>query len=206
MKRFLLILLCLLMVVGMTACGEKESGKPATNEEDEKGPVVWAADDVINRFLVDFLEEYNGQYLDTRSIRRSPGTADTKPEDLSKEYLATFDGLNVTLRNATYKTENDKGDELTMYQLRIIIEGGTTAKSRDTLMSVFSLMAAVADEYVTATEIENAVEAMEKMTSTGEHRVSTYLKVERYTPIVEEVGVPCKIEMVAYNYVPEAEE
>ena len=43
------------------------------------------------------------------------------------------------------------------------------------------------------------------MTETGEHRVSTYLKVERYTPIVAEVGVPCKIEMVAYNYVPEAE-
>ena len=205
MKRFLLILLCLLMVVGMAACGDKENDKPATNDEEEQGPVVWAADDVINRFLTDFLEEYNGQYLDTRSIRRSPGTADTKVEDLTKEYLATFDGLNVTLRNATYETENDKGEKLTMYQLRIIIEGGATVKSRDAMLNTFSLMAAVADEYATATEIENAVEAMEKMTSTGEYRVSTYLKVERYTPIVEEVGVPCKIEMVVYNYVPEAE-
>ena len=205
MKRFLLILLCLLMVVGMAACGDKENDKPATNDEEEQGPVVWAADDVINRFLTDFLEEYNGQYLDTRSIRRSPGTADTKVEDLTKEYLATFDGLNVTLRNATYETENDKGEKLTIYQLRIIIEGGATVKSRDAMLNTFSLMAAVADEYATATEIENAVEAMEKMTSTGEYRVSTYLKVERYTPIVEEVGVPCKIEMVVYNYVPEAE-
>ena len=205
MKRFLLILLCLLMVVGMAACGEKENDKPATNDEEEQGPVVWAADDVINRFLTDFLDEYDGQYLDTRSIRRSPGTADTKVEDLTKEYLATFDGLNVTLRNATYETENDKGEKLTMYQLRIIIEGGATVKSRDAMLNTFSLMAAVADEYATATEIENAVEAMEKMTSTGEYRVSTYLKVERYTPIVEEVGVPCKIEMVVYNYVPEAE-
>ena len=205
MKRFLLILLCLLMVVGMAACGEKENDKPATNDEEEQGPVVWAADDVINRFLTDFLDEYDGQYLDTRSIRRSPGTADTKVEDLTKEYLATFDGLNVTLRNATYETENDKGEKLTMYQLRIIIEGGATVKSRDAMLNTFSLMAAVADEYASATEIENAVEAMEKMTSTGEYRVSTYLKVERYTPIVEEVGVPCKIEMVVYNYVPEAE-
>ena len=205
MKRFLLILLCLLMAVGMAACGDKENDKPATNDEEEQGPVVWAADDVINRFLTDFLEEYNGQYLDTRSIRRSPGTADTKVEDLTKEYLATFDGLNVTLRNATYETENDKGEKLTMYQLRIIIEGGATVKSRDAMLNTFSLMAAVADEDASATEIENAVEAMEKMTSTGEYRVSTYLKVERYTPIVEEVGVPCKIEMVVYNYVPEAE-
>ena len=205
MKRFLLILLCLLMVVGMAACGDKEGTKPIVDDEEEQGPVVWAADDVINRFFTDFLEEYNSQYLDTRSIRRSPGTEGTKPEDLTKEYLATFNGLNVTLRNATYETENDKGEMLTMYQLRITIEGGTTTKSRDALMNTFALMAAVADEYATATEIENAVEAMEKMTETGEYRVSTYLKVERYTPIVEAVGVPCKLEMVVYNYVPETE-
>ena len=205
MKRFLLILLCLLMVVGMAACGDKEGAKPIVDDEEEQGPVVWAADDVINRFFTDFLEEYNSQYLDTRSIRRSPGTEGTKPEDLTKEYLATFNGLNVTLRNATYETKNDKGEMLTMYQLRITIEGGTTTKSRDALMNTFALMAAVADEYATATEIENAVEAMEKMTETGERRVSTYLKVERYTPIVEAVGVPCKLEMVVYNYVPEAE-
>lgn len=206
MKRFLLILLCLLMVVGMVACGEKENDKPSIQEEEEKGPVVYALDDVINRFFADFIETYNGQYLDTRSIRRGPGTEGTKPEDLTKEYLATFNGLNVTLRNATYKVENDKGEMLTMYQLRIIIEGGTTKKSRDTLMNTFSLIADVADPDATLTEIETAVDAMEKMTSTGEHRVSTYLQVERYTPIVEEFGVPCKIEMVAYNYVPEAEE
>lgn len=204
MKRFLLILLCLLMMVGMVACGEKETDKPAT-EDEEKGPLVYAVDDVINRFFADFIETYNGQYLDTRSIRRAPGTDSTKPEDLTKEYLATFNGLNVTLRNATYETENDKGEKLTMYQLRIIIEGGTTKKSRDTLMNTFSLMASVADPDCTLKEIETAVDKMEKMTSTGDYRVSTYLQVERYTPIVEEVGVPCKIEMVALNYVPKAE-
>ena len=204
MKRFLLILLCLLMMVGMVACGEKETDKPAT-EDEEKGPLVYAVDDVINRFFADFIETYNGQYLDTRSIRRAPGTDSTKPADLTKEYLATFNGLNVTLRNATYETENDKGEKLTLYQLRIIIEGGTTKKSRDTLMNTFSLMASVADPDCTLKEIETAVDKMEKMTSTGSYRVSTYLQVERYTPIVEEVGVPCKIEMIALNYVPKSE-
>lgn len=204
MKRFLLILLCLLMMVGMVACGEKDTDKPAT-EDEEKGPLVYAVDDVINRFFVDFIETYNGQYLDTRSIRRAPGSANTKPEDLTKEYLAVINGCNVTLRNATYETENDKGEKLTMHQLRIIIEGGSTKKSRDILMNTFSLMAPVADPDCTLKEIETAVEKMEKMTSTGDYRVSTYLQVERYTPIVEEVGVPCKIEMIALNYVPKAE-
>lgn len=204
MKRFLLILLCLLMMVGMVACGEKDTDKPAT-EDEEKGPLVYAVDDVINRFFADFIETYNGQYLDTRSIRRAPGSANTKPEDLTKEYLAVINGCNVTLRNATYETENDKGEKLTMHQLRIIIEGGSTKKSRDILMNTFSLMAPVADPDCTLKEIETAVDKMEKMTSTGDYRVSTYLQVERYTPIVEEVGVPCKIEMIALNYVPKAE-
>ncbi len=204
MKRFLLILLCLLMVVGMAACGEKEADKPAV-EEEEKGPLVYAADDVINRFFVDFIEAYDGQYLDLRSIRRAPGTDSTKPEDLTKEYLATFNGLNVSLRNATYESENDKGEKLTLYQLRIIIEGGTTKKSRDSVMNTFSLMASIADPDCSLKETETAVEKMENMTKTGSLAVSTFLKVERYTPIVEEVGVPCKIEMIALNYVPKAD-
>lgn len=204
MKRFLLILLCLLMMVGMVACGEKETDKPAKEEEDQ-GSVIYALDDVINRFFADFTDKYSGLYMDTQSIRRAPGSANAKPEDLTKEYLAVINGCNVTLRNATYETENDKGEKLTMHQLRIIIEGGSTKKSRDILMNTFSLMAPVADPDCTLKEIETAVDKMEKMTSTGSYRVSTYLQVERYTPIVEEVGVPCKIEMIALNYVPKAE-
>ena len=204
MKRFLLILLCLLMMVGMVACGEKKTDKPAV-EEEEKGSVVYAIDKVINRFFVDFMDEYTGLYMDTQSIRRAPGNANTKPEDLTKEYQAVINGCNVTLRNATYETKNDKGETLTMYQLRIIIEGGSTTKARDSMMKAFSLMAPVADPDCTLKEIEAAVETMEKMTQTGSVAVSTFLKVERYTPIVEEVGAPCKIEMIALNYVPKAE-
>lgn len=204
MKRFLLVLLCLLMVIGMVACGEKEDNKP-TADEEEKGATVYAADDVINRFFTDFIETYNNLHLDLRSIRRGPGNANTKPEDLTKEYLANINGLNVTLRNATYEMENDKGEKLTMYQLRIIIEGGTTQKSRDTLMDTFGLIAPIADPDCSVKEIETAVEKMEKMTSTGALRVCSFLQVEHYTPIVEDVGVPCKIEMIAQNYVPKAD-
>lgn len=205
MKRFLLILLCLLMVVGMVACGKQETNKPAVDEEEEQGPLIYARDDVINRFFTDFIDTYHGLHLDPQSIRRAPGNANTKPEDLTKEYLAVVNGLNITLRNATYEVENDKGVLLTMYQLRIIIEGGGTVKSRDTLMNTFSLFAPIADPDCSQREIETAVDKMEKMTGPGSLPVSTFLKVENYTPIVEEVGVPCKIEMIALNYVPKTD-
>ena len=161
---------------------------------------------MINRFFVEFVNRYDNKSLDTQSIRRAPGNANTKPEDLTKEYLAVINGSNVTLRNATYTTQNDKGETLTMYQLRIIIEGGTTTKARDTMFNTFSLIAPIADPDCSVKSIDAAIDAMTAMTSTGERRVSDYLKVERYTPIVEEFGVPCKIELVAYNYAHETEE
>ena len=206
MKRFLLILLCLLLMVGMTACGEEEQ-KPVTDDEsEEQGPVVYALDDVINRFFVEFLEEYEGLYLDTRSIRRAPGTSSTKTEDLTKEYLATINGCSITLRNATVEKENDLGNMITLHQLRIIIEGGTTTQDRDVMMNTFLMMAPVADPSCSDAVAERAAETMKSMTQNGSLTVSDYLKVEMYTPIVEEYGVPCKIEMIALNYVPLEEE
>lgn len=202
MKRFLLILLCLLMVVGMTACGNETEDKEKTDTTEEQGTVVYALDDVINRFFVEFIETYNGDYLDTRSIRRAPGTDSTKSEDLTKEYLATINGCNVTLRNATYTKENDKGEMLTLYQLRVVIEGGTTIQSRDQMMTVFRTIAPIADPDCSAVTADRAVEQMEAMTANGSLTVSTFLKVESYTPIIEEYGVPTKIELVAYNFEP----
>ena len=207
MKRFGLILLCALLILSMTACGNKQADEgttTTTTTEENKNP-VYSLDPVINRFFVEFIDRYEGKSLDTRSIRRAPGNANTKPEDLTKEYEAVINGHDVILRNATYETVNDKGDVLTMYQLRIIIEGGGTEKSRDTLMNTFSLIASIADPDCSQKAIETAVEKMEKMTNTGSIDVSTFLKVEHYTPIVEEVGVPCKIEMIALNYVPKTD-
>lgn len=204
MKRFGLIVLCALLILSMTACGKKQAdeGTTTTTTTEENKKPVYALDPVINRFFVEFIDQYEGKSLDTRSIRRGAGTANTKPEDLTKEYEAVINGHNVILRNATYKTENDKGDVLTMYQLRIIIQGGTTEKSLETLMSTFRLIAPIADPDCSAKSIDAAVDAMTAMTSSGERRVSDYLKVERYTPIVKEHSVPAKIELIALNYVP----
>ena len=205
MKRFWIIALCALLTLGMTACGNKQTDNGTTKttaaDEENKNP-VYALDPVINRFFVEFVNKYEGKSMDTQSIRRGAGTADTKPEDLIKEYEAVINGHNVILRNATYEIENDKGETLTMYQLRLIIQGGTTDKSLETMMTTFRLMAPIADPDCSANDVDKAIDAMKAMTSTGDYRVSDYLKVERYSPIVKDYGVPCKIEMVAYNYVP----
>lgn len=202
MKRCLLILLCLLMVLSSVACGEKEDSSTQPPASDEQVDRVYAVDKVINRFFAEFVKKYDNQWLDPRSIRRAPGTADTKPEDLTKTYLATINGIAVTLSNTTYTMENDKGDILTIYQLRGVLEGGKTEKSRDEMMKVFRLIAPIADPDCTTKEIDKAVTTMEGMTGTGEVPVSLYLQVSRFTPIVEKYGVPTKIEFVAQNYVP----
>ena len=204
MKRFGLIVLCALLILSMTACGKKQAdeGTTTTTTTEENKKPVYALDPVINRFFVEFIDRYEGKSLDTRSIRRAPGNANTKPEDLTKEYEAVINGHDVILRNATYETVNDKGDVLTMYQLRIIIQGGATEKSLETLMSTFRLIAPIADPDCSVKSIDAAIDAMTAMTSTGECSVSDYLKVERYTPIIKEYGVPAKIELVALNYVP----
>lgn len=203
MKRWIALTLCVLLLLSITACGKKQSLPNVTYppEEENKNP-VYAADEVINRFFVTFMEEYDGRSLDVRSIRRAPGNANTKPEDLTKEYLAVINGCNITLRNATYTTQNDKGATLTLYQLRIVIEGGATAKERDTMFDTFAMVAPIADPDCSAKNIEKAIEKMQKATESSSLQVSDFLDVARYIPIVEEHGVACRIELLAKNYVP----
>ena len=61
MKRLLLILLCLLMVLGMTACGDKDTGKgntTTTTQEEDIYYATYAHDLTIDRFFVEYLEKY----------------------------------------------------------------------------------------------------------------------------------------------------
>ena len=56
MKRLLIALLCLLMTVGMAACGQNE--QPVDNstppvENEEQGDLDYAVDPLINRFFND---------------------------------------------------------------------------------------------------------------------------------------------------------
>lgn len=205
MKRALCLLLCVAMLLSVAACKKKKAEDPAPVTTTESFTPTYAIDPTINRFFTEYIAKYGKDAINPQSIRRSPGSPSTKPEDLTKEYIATINGLTVTVRNASYTAKPEGEDPYEVYLLRVIIEGGTTVKSRDTMMQIFSRIARTVDPGCTAEMTDQAIEDMEKMTSSGEYRVSSYVKVERYTPIVEEYKIPAKIEMLAMNYAPPAE-
>lgn len=192
MKRFLLILLCLLMLLSATACGGDDVGGNTTTTTAEPVDVVgyYAHDPVIDRFFVDYLAKYSGS-LDPTTIRRGTDTG---------EYLAVIGQCNVTVRNASTQVE---GEDTTMYILRVIIEGGTTVEARDRMMSVFSRVSQVLDNSCSADTINSTIAYLEEQTETvQQYRYCNGVKVEQYVPLVESVGVACRIELMAHNYIP----
>ena len=206
MKRVLALLLCLVMLLSITACKKKDgvgSYVPTTTTAaEEKVDPTYALDPIVNRFFVEFLDKYGTDVMNVQSIRRAPGTESTPTEDLTKTYLCEINGLNVTVRNASYTATPEGQEPYDVYLLRIAIEGGLTESSRDKMMQVFSLIARSVDTGCSDKLANDAIETMEAMTEGGEVRVSSFVKVERYTPIVKEYGVPTKIEMLAVNYIP----
>ena len=208
MKRVLLLILCVAMLLSVTACKKKDSvGSyvPTTTTTGEATDPSYALDPVINRFFVEFIAKYGKENLNVQSIRRAPGSASTKPEDLTKEYLANIDGLDVSVRNASRKTED--GQDL--YLLRISIEGGTTVASRTKMLRIFSLIARVVDPGCTTDMADKAVAEIEKRTETISadefFKVSDYINVIHYSPLVESVGVSTRIEIQVMNYLPPAD-
>ena len=208
MKRVLALLLCAVLLTGVTACkkNKKQDTTTPTTTTTEKQDPTYALDPMINRFFTEFIEKYGDDSLDVQSIRRGPGTESTKPEDLIKEYIATIDGLTVTVRNASYKVETEGQDPQTVYLLRVAIEGGTTEASRDKMLNIFSLVARATDPGCTITMTNIAVEDMKKRTETistnDYYKVSNYVNVLHYTPFNPQYGVPARIEMQTMNYVP----
>lgn len=204
MKRWLTIILCLLMVVGMAACGnEKEpidNSTPTTGNE-EQGHLDYAADPLINRFFNELIAAFP-KAMDPFSIRRATGSANTDPADLTKEYHAVIGECNVTVRNVSYNVTPDNGDKpYTVQQLRLFIEGGTTEKQRDKMMNAFSQIVKTIDTGCSDARLAEAVAHMEAQTQIlTDYRFTNYVKVERYVPIVKEHGVPCRIDLLTINY------
>ena len=184
MKRVLLLILCVAMLLSVTACKKKDSvGSyvPTTTTTGEATDPSYALDPVINRFFVEFIDKYGKENLNVQSIRRAPGSASTKPEDLTKEYLANIDGLDVSVRNA----------------------------SRTKMLRIFSLIARVVDPGCTAAMADKAVAEIEKRTETISadefFKVSDYVNVIHYSPLVESVGVSTRIDIQVMNYLPPAD-
>ena len=194
MKRLLTILLCLLMVIGLVACGntEENTNTTPTVEEEEQGEVTYAVDPLINRFFNELIAAYP-KAMDPFSIRRGDDTT---------EYMAVIGECNVTVRNVSYDVTPDTGEKpYTVQQLRLHIEGGLTEQSRDKMMKAFSQIVKTIDTGCSSSLINSAIQHMETQTETlMDYRFTNFVKVERYIPIVKEVGVPCRIDLLTINY------
>lgn len=204
MKRWLTILLCLLMVVGMAACGNEEEpldNSTPTTDNEEQGNLDYAADPLINRFFNELIAAFP-KAMDPFSIRRATGSANTDPADLTKEYHAVICECDVTVYNVSYTVTPDNGDKpYTVQQLRIIIEGGSTDKEQDKMMKAFSQIVQTIDTGCSDERLADAVAHMKAQTGIlSDYRFTNYVKVERYVPIVKEHGVPCRIDLLTINY------
>lgn len=209
MKRFLALLLCVGMLLSVTACKKKNQTPPAatpsgtttttTATEGESDIAQYALDPVVNRFLNDMV---SSGAINSQSIYRTPGAADAPVEELIKSYSATLNGLPITMRNASY--EAGEGDETyTVYCLHISIEGGFDQRSKDALMTAFSIVAATLG--CNKSSVDSVAATLETATETVQDlRVSGNVKVTSYTPIINDedkhISVPCRMEIRAFDY------
>lgn len=204
MKRVLTLLLCVAMVLSVSACKKKEdkastkTTAPSTTTTTEYYEKTYADNEAINNFFKEYLAKYNN--LDTSTIRRAkaPSTSTTaekelteeelkkESEKLHKKYLAVIGECDVTVI-----VPDD-----TRYALRIEIEGGSTEKQRDRMLDVFCKIAMVMDPGCTESIMEIVTERLKSYTSTQLNvpvcgRVSLY----SYTPIIAGYS-SCRIVML----------
>lgn len=201
MKRVLALLLCAVMVCSMTACGKKDKKEettsttatttaPVTTTTTEPVPVVYAYNDIINRFFFNYMAVHNGLKIDTDTIRRHPN----KPDNTV--YLVQINECEVTVTDVSKK----KFPSGVGYALQVDIVGDVTAESVDRLMTAFVFVAMAADEGCSRQLAEHAVEQLEDLTSptTAELRVSQFVRVASYSPVVqnEYASQPCRISLL----------
>ena len=192
MKRVLALLLCLVLVIGMTACGEKEkkkTAKPTTTATPTTTAQVktYAHNEIINRFLVSFMELHKGKYIDTASLHRG--------KDLS-EYIVTINECQVTIMDVSKKNYSS-GER---YALQFEIVGGTDDKAADRLLEAFAAVTLAMDRDCTTASTDNAVEMLKKLTKpmSSRTRISDRVYIAYYTPVVTDpVLQPCRISLFA---------
>lgn len=193
MKRVLTLLLCVAMVLSVSACKKEEKKEatkttaPSTTTTTEYYEKTYAHNEIINRFFTEYLAKYNN--IDTSTIRRDPN----KPDNTV--YLAVIGECNVTITDVSQQTFSSG----MRYALQIEIEGGTTTKDRDALLSVFTKIALTTDTSLSQANASKQMEAWKDATQrTGMTRVSTFVWAD-YSPIYENtemnVYTPCRMVM-----------
>lgn len=194
MKRVLALLLCAVTLLGLSACKKEEqpitiptaSSATTTTATTEETPMVYAHNEVINRFFVQFVERHNGKYLDTATIRRG--------KDVN-EYVATINECQVTVMDVS-KKNYASGER---YALQFEIIGGTTDKQVTRMLEAFAAVALGVDRDCTENATDNAVAILQKMTKplSTTTRVGDRVYIAHYTPVITDpVLQPCRISLL----------
>ncbi len=183
MKRFLLLILCLILLLGAVGCGEDapQNNKP-TVTPDESYAEVYVLDPVINRFILAFNQQ-----------KRYTLAGMVQNADLS--CTAYIDICQVTMRS-------------TQRGLYFTLTGGNTEAQRNRMLDVFYSIAQVADPSCTDTQMQAALSHFTAQTDVVmNHRVSNDITVNTYVPVTQTdtVQVDCRMEFTATNYRPEEE-
>ena len=188
MKRILLTILCLILLLSAVGCGtshtdpDTHTNKPTTDLSGESGPNQYVVDPVINRFILAF-EKQNRYVL----------AGLTQNADLS--CTAYLDVCQVTMHT-------------TEHGLHFSLTGGDTEAVRNRMLDIFYSIAQVTDTTATNSQMDAAVSYLQAQTETiTNHRVSNYVTVNAYVPIVnmDTVRVDCRMDFTATNYRPEEE-
>lgn len=182
MKKIVLLLLCVTLLLAMTACGQKKtpSGEIIENSMGTIRPTVNAA---VSKFIEDF-----------NASSPNPIHSYTRTEELNV-YSGIISEKTVIITDDTDDEENP--------MLRLSILGGTTAEDLETILSIFCEAVKATDPSASTEQINSAANYLQEQTSpVYNHRVSGYVFVETYMPI-QEIGstkVDCRIDMVANQY------
>ncbi len=188
MKRVLALLLCAVMVLSLSACkkkdkeGQEQTTAPSTTTTTETYNKLYAHNEIINRFFAEYLAKNTD--LDTDTIRRG--------KDQS-EYVAVISECDVTITDVSAK-EYPSG---VRYAMQIAIEGGVTEKERNAMLAVFAKIAMTVDTSCYQNTVDSAVTTLEAATKPQEMRVSSFVRVASYSPIIENkemsISTPCRM-------------
>ena len=180
MKKFLIFLLCGVMLLSLAACKDTEENKQGQSIPHEEGDVYisYANDPTVDKFIQEFMK-----------------TANIKPHNIrlgnrDGEYVFTVDLVDVTL------TPQEKG-------LSVLINGGQTSKPQEMAYTVYGWCAKTLDPTVGDYQIRDSISQMRaSQGSFGDVRLSMYCKLVAYVPstVTETVKVDSRIELWGFEY------
>ena len=186
MKRVLALLLCVAMVLSVSACRPKqEEGvplRPRTSGTDTAAtefPEVTGQPEVryaVNEYINTFFKQcvaLSAIKMDVSTIRRAPGKTD------NSEYVATMHECQVTVTDISTKNFNEP------YVLQVSILGGISDTTKEAMLTAFSNIIQAVDPSCSKESAEAATEHVAALTTwSGTLNISERVVLMYYTPVL----------------------